>query len=174
MSRPTRLVLSGEKLKQVTRNFSVLADLSTKESGGDLVLTKDLLFPGDTKKWEMFYDIIIPEDSYKYTTPLFIFGKDGKIGINPKRGTKEDALQIIDFLSDKKEEAAAEYLRKVATKQINAPPTIAINKRKQEMINRKAKILSNLRREYGYYNNYTYKKGGSSKPSRRSTRRRRH
>lgn len=169
MSRPTRVVLTGDKLRNVRRDFPVLP-----EDGDSLTISRELLFPGNTKKWEIFYDIIFPEESYKYPkdTLLFLFGKDGAVGINPKRGKKEDALQIIDFLSDMKSEEAAAYLRKAASKQINAPVATAVNKRKQQYKNTKAKILSNIRREYGYYNNYTYKKGGSSK-KRKSTRRRR-
>lgn len=153
MSRPTEILLTGDKMKEVKRNFSILADLSN--DGESLVLSKDLLFPGDKKKWEIFYDILMPEESYKYkkNDALFIFGKNGKAGINPKRATKEEAIQILDFLSDMKEEQAKEYLRKTATKQINAPQQIAVNKRKQLAANRMAKYFQSLK----------YRKGGKRK-----------
>lgn len=131
MSRPLTVTLSGDKLKKALKTFDVL-DGMVNEKNTSLTITQEEIFPGDKKKWEIFYDLLFPEEAYKFTKgdKLFVFGKNNVIKVNPKRSTKEEVLGIMNYMSGMKEGSAKNYLREVARMQPNAPG-VAINKPKK-------------------------------------------
>jgi len=110
MSYPDKIIVvkDSPEYEALSRSevFRTLAESWSKTN--EVILTSEYF--GD--KWPMFVDLFFPEMGQG---PLFIF-RNRSIQVNPKRGTKKDLDELLDFLLVDKN-----FARNQAKKQLNAP-----------------------------------------------------
>jgi hypothetical protein len=114
MSYPEEIIVikDSPEYEALSRSevFRTLAESWSKTN--EVILTSEYF--GD--KWPMFVDLFFPEMGQG---PLFIF-RNRSIQVNPKRGTKKDLDELLDFLLVDKN-----FARNQARKQLNAPANTA-------------------------------------------------
>ena len=114
MSYPEEIIVikDSPEYEALSRSevFRTLAESWSKTN--EVILTSEYF--GD--KWPMFVDLFFPEMGQG---PLFIF-RNQSIQVNPKRGTKKDLDELLDFLLVDKN-----FARNQARKQLNAPANTA-------------------------------------------------
>lgn len=117
MEYPDEIVLErgSPELVNLTKHSKLLKELI--EDDGSLVLTADLLFGGDKNKWKIFVDVFFPEIGVKR---FFVFHKNGEISVDPKRGTKEDLIDILDYMDVDEPRTMMNFAKQQARKSLNA------------------------------------------------------
>lgn len=118
MEYPDEIVLErgSSEFNNLTKHSRILKDLSENEDG-DITLSADLLFSGDDKKWEIFVDVFFPELAVKR---FFVFHKNGQISVDPKRGTKQDLIDLLDYMDVAEPSTMMNFAKQQARKSLNA------------------------------------------------------
>ena len=106
----------------------------------DEIILSPTLFGGDDDEWRMFIDVFFPEMGIG---KLFIF-KNKSIQVNPERGTKEDLMNLLNYL-EVDEDKMVNFARAQAKKQINAPLNTAPLGKGQGRYTRKINIICSPR-----------------------------
>lgn len=109
-----RLERGSEELKFLTKH-SQLLETYTELSNGDVILSAADLFQGDETKWKMFVDVFFPELAIQR---FFVF-KNGKMSVDPKRGTEEDLRELLDYLLVEEPRTMMNFAEKQARKSLN-------------------------------------------------------
>ena len=114
----------------------------------DEIILSPTLFGGDDDEWCMFIDVFFPEMGIG---KIFIF-KNKSIQVNPERGTREDLMNLLDYL-EVDEDKRRNFARAQAKKQINAPLNTAPPGKGQGRYTRKINIKKYINKYIKKYKN---------------------